>query len=123
PIPSTDYYGLYGVFSSTTFPHPGSEGKTRPENLTPLIAPSDFEAAKKGWDEKLAALDAAQKTHEEAKAALEKEPESPERNAKIEKAKNAALGKRKDRRILGDTPPWQLAYAILDAKPADARMH
>jgi hypothetical protein len=122
PISSTDYYALYGVFSSTTFPHPGSEGKNRPENLTPLVASAEFEDAKKTWNDKLAALDAEAKKLEEEKAAVEKEPDTPERKVKLEKAKNAASGKRQQRRILADSPPWELAYAVKDGTAADARV-
>src|SRR5207248_1259838 len=36
PIPTEDYYGLYGIFSSTRFPFPGSENNKRPAGLIPL---------------------------------------------------------------------------------------
>ncbi len=42
PVSQADYYALYGVFSSTIFPHPGSEGKNRPEHLVPLATAADL---------------------------------------------------------------------------------
>ena len=123
PVSTADYYALYGVFSSTTFPHPGSEGKNRPENLTPLLPPAELEAAKKPWQEKLAAFDAEAKKHDEAKTAAEKEPDTPERKMKVEQAKKERDTVREQRRMLADTPPWQLAYAVSDGKSADARIH
>jgi len=123
PIPTTDYYGLYGVFSSTTFPHPGSEGKNRPENLTPLLSPEEFESAKRTWQEKLAAFDAEAKVHDEAKAAAQKEAETPERNARIETERKARDAVRELRRVLADAPPWPLAYAVSESTPGDARLH
>lgn len=35
PIPTTDYYALYGFFSSTRFPYAGREGRQVPVNLVP----------------------------------------------------------------------------------------
>jgi len=122
PVSTADYYALYGVFSSTEFPHPGSEGKNRPENLTPLLAPEAFETAKKEWKDQLAALDTAAKQFDEAKAAAEKEPESSERKATIELVKKEAAARREQRRILSDTPPWDQAYAVKDGTPADAHL-
>ena len=123
PISATDYYALYGVFSSTTFPHPGSEGKNRPENLTPLLASAELESAKKEWKEKLAALDAEAKKRNEAKAAAEKEADTPERKTKVEQLRKERDAVREKRRVLADTPPWQLAYAVSEGQPADARLH
>ena len=122
PIPTADYYALYGVFSSTVFPHPGSEGKNRPENFTPLMAPAEYEPAKKAWQEKLAALETAAKQCDETREAAKKEPETPERNAKMEQANKDAAAAREQRRVLGDTPPWELAYAVKEGTPGDARL-
>jgi hypothetical protein len=36
PITMQDYYGLYGIFSSTQFPYPGSEEKKRQSDFIPL---------------------------------------------------------------------------------------
>ena len=123
PIAQTDYYALYGVFSSTTFPHPGSEGKNRPEKLVPLLPPAEFEAAKKPWKEKLDALDAAAKAADALKETAQKEPETPERNARIEQARKDRDAAREQRKIVADNPPWQLAYAVSEGAAADARLH
>ena len=123
PVSTADYYALYGVFSSTTFPHPGSEGKTRPENLRPLLPPAEIAALKKSLQENLAALDAEAKQHEEARVAAEKEPDAPERNAKVAQAKKDRDAARAKRRVLAEAPPsWSLAYAVGDGQPADARL-
>lgn len=37
PIPTEDYYGLYGIFSSTRYPFPGSENRPRPHNRVLLL--------------------------------------------------------------------------------------
>ena len=122
PVSTADYYALYGVFSSTTFPHPGSEGKSRPENFVPLMPPAEFEGAKKTWEEQLAALDAEAKSADAAKEAAGKEPESPERAASIEKARKERDDARARHAALAATPPWQVAYAVSEGAPADARL-
>lgn len=124
PVSTADYYALYGVFSSTTFPHPGSEGKNRPENLRPLLPPAEFVAVKKLLQEKLDALDAEAKQHEEARVAAEKESDGPERKGKVAQAKKDRDAAREKRRVLAEAPPsWSLAYAVGDGPPADARLH
>ena len=122
PIANTDYYALYGVFSSTVFPHPGSEGKNRPEHLVPLLPKPELEAAKKLWQDKLAALDAEAKTDDAEKVAAEKQPDSPERKAKIDAAVKAAAAAREQRKILKDAPPYELAYAVSEGTPGNARL-
>jgi hypothetical protein len=124
PISSPDYYALYGIFSSTTFPHPGSEGMNRPANLVALAPKPEVEAATKAWKEQLAALDADVKKAEAAKAAADNLPDAPDKKAKVDEATktvNAAKAKHKQ---VSDTVPYELAYAVADTgKPANARLH
>lgn len=122
PISSRDYYALYGIFSSTTFPHPGAEGKTRPENLVPLAPPEEVKRLEKERNAQLAALDAEIKTATGAKAAVEKEPESPERKGKVEAAAKVEADVKKRRKDLERTPLYPTAYAIGDAKPGNTRI-
>ena len=122
PIANTDYYALYGVFSSSTFPHPGGEGRSRPENLVPLVPKAELSAAKQKWTEKLAALDAEAKARDGDKVSAEKEPESPERNAKLDTATKAAATLREQHRILKENPPYDTAYSVSEGKPANARI-
>src|SRR5205085_12225891 len=56
PIPTEDYYSLYGIFSSTRFPFPGSENRKRPEDLVAL-RPEQIEAELKPFTNQLARLD------------------------------------------------------------------
>ena len=117
PLPQTDYYALYGIFSSTTFPHPGSEGMNRPKDLVTLGPKAEVEAATKTWKEQLAALDADVKKAEAAKAAAEKKAKGDEAT----KAIAAAKAKHKQ---ASETVPYELAYAVADnGKPAHARLH
>jgi len=124
PIPATDYYALYGIFSSTTFPHPGSEGMNRPKDLIPLTPKAELEAATKAWKEQLAALDADVKKAEAAKAAADKLPaDAPDRKAKAEEATKAIAAAKAKHKQVSDTIPYELAYAVAESKPANARLH
>ncbi|HEY0455603.1 MAG TPA: DUF1549 domain-containing protein, partial [Verrucomicrobiae bacterium] len=38
PIPTKDYYALYGIFQSTRFPYPGSENKKRQRDFVSLMS-------------------------------------------------------------------------------------
>ena len=70
PITATDYYALYGIFSSTRFAFPGCEPKGQPRDMVPLIPQAEADAVMKPWQEKNAKLEAAKKKQlEAAKAA------------------------------------------------------
>jgi len=122
PISSHDYYALYGIFGSTTFPHPGAEGKNRPENLVPLAPKAEVEAAEKSRAAELAALDAEAKAADAAKAAAQKEPASPEQKAKLDAATKLAADVRAKRKPIADTHAYPLAYAVSENAPANARL-
>ena len=124
PIASTDYYALYGIFSSTTFPHPGSEGMNRPANLVALGAKAEVEAATKAWKDQLAALDAEVKKLEADKAAADKLTDPAEKKAKADEATKAIAAAKAKHKQLSETLPYELAYAVADTgKPANARIH
>ncbi len=123
PIPATDYYALYGIFSSTTYPHPGSEGMNRPKDLVPLTPKAELEAATKVWKEQLAALDADVKKAEAAKAAADKLTDAAEKKAKADEATKAIAAAKAKHKQASETVPYELAYAVADSKPANARLH
>src|SRR5687768_4819561 len=43
PIPTRDYYGLYGIFQSTRYPWPGIELEQTQRDLVPLVSTEEFE--------------------------------------------------------------------------------
>jgi uncharacterized protein DUF1553/uncharacterized protein DUF1549/cytochrome c len=47
PIPTRDYYALYGIFSSTRYPFPGTEIYPHPHSLVPLAAGKEAERLEK----------------------------------------------------------------------------
>ena len=119
PISSRDYYALYGIFASTRFPHPGSEGRSRPENFVPLVPHSERERLEASRKEELAAIETEVKMAEAAKAAAEKEKSAAE---KVEAAAKLLAQVREKKKRLSETPLYPLAYAVAEGAGANARL-
>jgi hypothetical protein len=97
PVPTNDYYALYGIFNSTTYAFPGTEIYRHTKDFTPLVAePKRSELLEQwkelaGLDDKIERLKGEKKAlqREEKKAAVEAEKEKEKVAAKAEPA---ALG-------------------------------
>lgn len=58
PVPTADYYSLYGIFASSRYAFPGSEEKKRPRDLVPVVPPIRAAALQKAYEAELTGLDA-----------------------------------------------------------------
>jgi len=123
PVSQHDYYAIYGIFSSTRFPHPGSEGMNRPADLVALLPGTELESAKQAWQAQIAASDAEIKKLEAEVGELSKQPEGEERNAKLARANGSLGAMRAHHKQLTQTVPYEQAYAVSEGKAADAQMH
>ena len=56
PIPTADYYALYGIFDSTTYPHVGAEHKPYREDFIYRIGKSESDEVLASYRKKLAPL-------------------------------------------------------------------
>jgi len=56
PISAKDYYGLYGIFASTRYAYPGSEGNRPITDLVPLQPHGDLVKHVEGWKTRQAEL-------------------------------------------------------------------
>jgi hypothetical protein len=123
-----DYYGLYGFFSSTDFPFPGSENKKRQNRLVPLLSQEEFQKLAAPFADRLGPLDQeleALRKEREALAAAQRgeKPEiEPKRtNQQLLDAFRAVRAKRD--KITDEMPPVPQAYAVSDAaKAGNARV-
>ncbi len=117
PVTMRDYYGLYGVFSSTRYPHPGSEVKNRQANFVPLVPQAEFEARTKPFREALEAAGAEIARLEKEAATLHKQGLSTE-------AANTDLEAAKKRRaeLLASPPDVPTAYAVAEGASTNARV-
>ncbi|HLF95334.1 MAG TPA: PSD1 and planctomycete cytochrome C domain-containing protein [Planctomycetota bacterium] len=104
PIPTEDYYGLYGIFQSTRYPYPGSETTKYQKDFAPLAPAGEAEPALKAHRERLAGLEAEVRRLEGDKAALQKA--------------------RKELEAFAMRPlPVETAFAVSDGAPRDATVH
>ena len=73
PVSQRDYYSLYGIFASTTFPYAGSEelqSKAFPRlNFVPLVEPGQAVAQMKAYHERIEKLEGTIKSLESKKDA------------------------------------------------------
>jgi hypothetical protein len=122
PIPTEDYYALYGFFQSTRYPWPGIELSQAPYDLVPLVPADQAEPVLQKRQEKQAALQAEYKRLTQEKAAAVKALKEPaqadvdEAKRKIEKLTKAAESAKKALDQLARVPlPFETAYAVADS--------
>jgi len=117
PIPTADYYGLYGIFESTRYPWPGIELEQKQRDLVPLVEPSKLSEAQEQLRARESETRRLQKTVQALKDSLKNTPADEKKTveARIQEAE-AAL---KD--FVQKGLPFELAYAVAEGpKPADA---
>ncbi len=119
PVTMQDYYGLYGIFSSTRYPYAGSEELASKSfgrsGFVSLAPPDEARAGAQAHAEKIRKLaEEVQKLEEEAKAAGK--DAGP---ADALKARQTELGNLRRSNLPPGAP---CAYAVEDEKPADARV-
>ncbi len=137
PIPTQDYYALYGIFNSTRYPHPGSENDKRQKDFVPLIPPAEVETIMKPFQAKQDEFDAEAKQLEKernqlmkrsvkksAAEATESSADGPAPRFQSEKDYYHALLELKNKRdAFTDTlPRIESAYAVAEGTPANSRV-
>ena len=117
PITMEDYYGLYGIFASTRYPHPGSEAMRFQTNFVPLIPWAEVEAVGHPYLEKVNALDTEI-------AQIEKEMSAREGQTAAIADLKARYEKLWDQRedLVAQAPRIDAAYGVYDAEPTNARI-
>jgi uncharacterized protein DUF1553/uncharacterized protein DUF1549/cytochrome c len=132
PIPTRDYYALYGIFNSTRYAFPGTEIYRHPKDFVPLTSRTNAEAVMK-YQAELAALDdqieklqvekrslEKEEAREEARDATTEESQTDDRLLKVKAALEDAHTKQ--RMFEADPPAAEKAYAVAEAKAADAKI-
>ncbi len=107
PIGTDDYYGLYGVFSSTRYPWPGIELEQRQRDLVPMATIDEVNAFEQQKD-------ARQKQLEDVVKALERQEKNAtegEKKTIAEQLKKARESAREHSQL---EPPYELVYGVLD---------
>jgi hypothetical protein len=116
PIPADDYYGLYGIFSSTRYASPGTEIPRHSRNLIALVPADRYEKEIRAYEIKMTAIDEEMDAHYARKVSLDT---GKERNAA-----DAAHKKTVDQRdaLIKAGPKYDRAYAVTEGAPANARI-
>ncbi len=136
PIPTKDYYALYGIFSSTRYAFPGTEIYRHPKDFVPLATGTNVEAVAK-YQTDLAELDDEIEKLQEKKKALEKpDKDDATGEAKVEKPSGeidsedkllkvkAALedARTRQKKLEAKPPSAEKAYAVSEGKISDAKI-
>jgi len=149
PIPTTDYYALYGIFASTRYPFPGSENNKRQRDFVPLVQPAEVDALLAPHQERIAKIDAEMKALEAEMAVAKKadpaanakpDPQAPDAAASapgtpaagtvaVAKTRRPTeirkviddVRKRRDK-LTDELPEYPNAYAVIDATAKNARV-
>ena len=109
PIPSADYYALYGIFKSTNYPHPGTEVFPHTQGFVALNA--DQAATLKQFETDMSGIDHHLHDIADGKVKFANDAE-----------KRAAEKESKDRlsKLVAQYPYFEKAYAVTEGTPVDA---
>ncbi len=116
PITMEDYYGLYGYFSGTRYPHAGTEHARYRENYIPLESDPEKRKSYQEWNKRLAKIKGDLRN---AERAFEKNKNDASLKEKLDGIK-AELKKHNE----NIPTPITEAWAVIDGKTTgDVKMH
>jgi hypothetical protein len=117
-ISKEDYYGLYGILESTRYPFPGIELDKKPRDFVPLMSPAEYDKVMAPYRRQIAEFDDRIKKLRAEKKEADKS-DNKDRVKELEKEIKEVSAQRDNLR----KPKVDLAYAVADAKPANAKIH
>ena len=122
PIPTADYYALYGILDSSMYPFPGAEHKPHRRDFVYRIGKEKSDQILKPYRERLDVWNKKErKKFEEYQAFEKKKIEDPTRTRRI--VWQELLGIREQRRQVAETfPLLEIAYAMQEGDPHDVRI-
>jgi len=117
PIPTRDYYRLYGIFNSTQYPYPGSEFfalfRLNRKAFVPLVPRAEADAIVRAFESEVGQL----------KVAIENLDKANHTDFSAH-AKLARLQQQlADMQRLGSPPALPVAYSVCEGQIADANIH
>jgi len=116
PIPTKDYYALYGIFQSTRYPWPGIELEQRQRDFVPLVPPGERAEAEQALAARRTEQSRLDKDVDKLKEAVKKAEGDEKKAIETKLGEAERLAKEHRERPL----PFETAYAVADATPADA---
>ncbi len=120
PIPTDDYYALYGIFDSSVYPHAGAEHKPWRQDFAYRIGKAKSDRLLKSHRDELEVWNRKERVKlEEYRDFQRKKITDPTKTR--EKAWQAVLAMREERRPFAEVfPDLEIAYAIQEGEPHDA---
>ncbi len=110
PVTMEDYYGLYGYFEGTQFPHAGTEHARYRENFIPLERDPEKARVRKEWGDRFAKLSGD--LREADRAVKKKEGDVAKAKERLEKIK----GELKEHEAKKPEGEVRMAWAVVDGK-------
>ena len=120
PVPTSDYYALYGIFDSSTFPHAGAEHKQRRENFVYRLPAEELEKVLQPHRDKLAPVLAEINELRDRRKVIRERPEKKEEFDQLNREIQKLWGKYT--KIAHDFPDVDMAYAVSEGSPHDAKV-
>ena len=118
PISNHDYYGIYGIFSSTRFPFPGSEKGHRPKDLIARNQEDYDNILAPFYEELFKITSRLSKVEGQKRAFVEG---VSERSLEEILAEIKDLEAQRDP-MLANTPKVEQAFAVVEGKPENAKV-
>jgi hypothetical protein len=118
PISMRDYYALYGIFSSTRYPYPGSEEKKRQSDFVHLLSDTEWQARHKLESDERARLDTEVSRLEKRIDLMKKEGLD---DRELRRELRPIRQKRDD--LVASLSLADMAYAVTEGSPANAKIH
>jgi len=124
PIPTEDYYALYGIFRSTRYSWGGYDNGPRRRDLVPLIPQEEADALRKEFEERKSVLEKElERVSGELKAARKEAPSAAAAKRAKELEAAVADAKQAHDRFVRNPPLIESAYAVAEGKAQEARVH
>ena len=124
PFTISDYYGLYGIFSSTRYPFPGAEVGMKQEDFVPIKTAGSEESLER-YRARLAEVEAEVKKLEAAEAEVRKAPDGAGQEGARHGRGAGQLPRpgKSGPALQAEAPASPTAYAVADGKAANAKIH
>ena len=123
PIPTADYYSLYGIFDSSVYPHPGAEHKPWRRDFVYRVGAAKAAELLKEKRRVLEEWNRKERATFELYRDFQRKPPS-ELTGTRESAWQAVLAIREARADFAKTfPDMEIAYAIQEGSSRDANIH
>ena len=123
PIPTADYYALYGILDSSSFPHPGAEHLPHRSNFVYRVGEQEARRLMADYEERIRFWnDLERAKFREYQSFQNMLITTPGRSREIVWEELQHL--RAERAHLARTePPLETAYAVRDGEPKDSAIH